>query len=125
MLELKHTRNEDALRGFCEYSNLLCADEFEAYAAYDAGETVGYCIFELGEALLLLDTRVEAGYGAALCDGLVRAVLDYACKRGVNRAEFAQSFCPQSWEQLHALGYTVKTVQNIDNFLTNCKNCAR
>ncbi|WP_312641643.1 GNAT family N-acetyltransferase [Hydrogenoanaerobacterium sp.] len=123
MLELRKTENEDAVRSFCQYSNLLYTDEYESYAALDRGKLVGYCIFQLGGTLTIVDVGVKEEYGAELCDGLVRAVFHYASASGVNSAIFADVFDDDIWKLLQPYGYTDKSVHDIDNFLSNCKKC--
>ena len=124
MIEIIKTENEDAVRGFCECSNLLYADDFEAYTALDRNEMIGYCIFQLRDLLTVVDARAKEEYGAELCDGLVRAVLNHAYNNGVNTAVFSNRFNIETWKKLQAFGHNVKTVKDIDNFLTNCKKCA-
>lgn len=124
MLELKKAESEDALHAFCECSNQMYDEKFEAYEALDGDEIVGYCLFlGGGETLLLADAQVKDEYGPALADGLVRAVFNYGLSLGLHRAFFAAEFNEKTWESLASFGHGDKCVKDIDNFLSNQKNC--
>lgn len=126
MLELKKVDAEDALKAFCEASNLLYSEEYESYAAFDRGEPVGYCLFLLrGGRLTLIDAGAQPEYGAALIDGLVRSVLGYARSCGAGPAEFAGSFDKDTFARLRAFGFANKLIEDIDKFLSTCKNCVK
>ncbi len=126
MLELKKVDAEDALEAFCEASNLLYSEEYESYGAFDRGELVGYCLFLLrGGRLTLIDAGARAEYGDALIDGLVRSVLGYARSCGAGPAEFSGSFDEAAFARLRAFGFANKLIEDIDKFLSTCKNCAK
>lgn len=123
MLELRLTKNKDDISAFCARSGLGGMNDALAYEAVCGGKIAGYCLFTLGSTLSLADAVCDAEFGAALCDGLVRAVLNYAALAGVTSAQFAESFNAEVYEALNEFGFKSKTICDIDIFLTTCKAC--
>lgn len=125
MLEIKKAERTPELERLCEAHAVALADGAELYCAH-CGGFVGCCAFTVeGELLTICGAWAEQEYGAALCDGLVRAVYQYALAHGAKRAEFSSLFPETLWRALSDFGHTHKTDNDIDNFLTKCKNCAR
>ena len=124
MLELRHIEDKEALRSFCLSFKQPFTNKLEAYAAFCGGGAVGVCFFTIEDELLLRDAIIEEEYGAELCDGLVRAVLNYAELHGVVRAKFAEGFNEKAKESLHRFGFKQNVIEDIDKFLTGCKSCS-
>lgn len=125
MLELKKAERTPELLRLCAEHGVACVEDSELFAAY-CGGVVGCCAFTVeGTELTICGAWVDEALGAALCDGLVRAVYQYALVHGAKTASFSSLFPEMLWQGLAAFGHSHKTDNDIDIFLSNCKNCAR
>ena len=125
MLKITKAGQSPELEAFCKENGVAWGQELEYYAA-TCGKIVGCCAFAIaGDRLAIHGAAALEEFGPALCDGLVRAVYQYALREGAKTADFTPDFAQNLWSALVAFGHTHKTDNDIDNFLTNCKNCAR
>ncbi|MDD2955474.1 MAG: hypothetical protein PHD67_04060 [Oscillospiraceae bacterium] len=125
MLALSHIDDEDLMEEFCAMAGMLYAPGLEGYAAFDRGETVGYCLFfaKNGE-LEVVSCSWEETLGLGLCDGLLRAALDFAQRqRGCETAVFSAALPRDVLEKLPSLGYFTGGPFSITDFFTGCKHC--
>jgi hypothetical protein len=126
MLAMSHIEDEDLMEEFCAMAGTLYAPGMEAYAAFDRGHTVGCCLFSREEEeLAFLACIWEEELGLGLCDGLLRAAMDYSQRRGAKRACFAAGFPEALLPRLAGLGYPTGGPFEIEEFFTGCKHCGQ
>lgn len=123
MLALSHIEDEELIRELCTGAKTGYFPGLEAYAAFDGGSTAGFCLFSReGEELVFLTCSWDRELGIGLCDGLLRAAMDYACRQGAVRVGFSASFPQELLPELVRLGYSAAPF-DIETFFTGCKHC--
>ena len=123
MLALSHMEDEELVRGLCARAGAGYCPGLEAYAAFDGGRTAGFCLFSReGKELVFLTCSWDRELGIGLCDGLLRAAMDHACRQGAVKAGFSDSFPQELLAELIRLGYSAAPF-DMEEFFTGCRHC--
>lgn len=124
MLELKQTTDADVVERYCATLGVLYHETCGACVATDHRGEAGFCVYSAADGELMLHGASVRDKDIALCDGLVRASLAHAYSAGIGRAQFDSGFAKELRNGLRSFGHIDETVPDIDNFLSNCKNCS-
>lgn len=123
MLEIQERFSNDG------YENIVKAagnNRLHITEALDRGEVNGFIAYSYEENQTVIYDYDDGG-DLYLCDGLVRSVLFKSCLKGIDTAVFKLSE-KEKYESLEKLKFVKSdnyTLQNLDEFMNNCKKCRK
>ena len=120
MITLKLTTSDTA-KDFYEKEKLLFCENSNALLAKDREEVLGYCLFEIQDALTVY--KIEPMKDLPLLDGVLRSTLHVGCERGKTDAFYADTAPEAVFEALGFVKNKAEKRLDVDKLFKSCCSC--
>ena len=120
MLEI-HERHDTL--GYENVINTILSENVKIVESKNGNETNGYGIYSIGENGIAIHDYSSPEL--EIVDGIIRTILFKGMLGGINSCKFLVRDAEKQ-EQLKKLGFisdTQKNIEDINDFMSNCKNC--
>ena len=121
MLEILPLRDKERMKRLCTENNINTQEEILAYEALFGTQSLGYCLFWLGEEKVVIAfVSLADEKDIYLLDGLVRAAMAYGLQRGAKWCEYENKDDMDKLKILGLLGKEQKLQVEIKPILEGC-----
>lgn len=121
MLTMKPVE-QNQIEKFYDEHNQPMESGGQAITAYEGEKLLGAVFFSLTDNECLI-RRIDYNQDKWVCDGLLRAALNFAANRNILIAQLGQDTPKNVFVELEYIKDDTETEINIYKFFNSCKNC--
>ncbi len=122
MIEIHPLRESEKLSKLYNQNNIEMNENSMAVVCTDSGETLGYCLFDINDEALFLNT-LEPRNDLLLADGILRAALHVGVENGKMTAYYTNNAPVDVFLKLGFIKNSKNKELNVDKLFSSCKNC--